>query len=172
MNEVAPASHEPRLLRLLAMSRYLIGVAIVGTFAGATALLAYGLMEARALIDSVIAVWLRVEASTGRVPPVLAAIGAVDAFLVAVVLYFIAVGLYQISFHPLPLPEWLVVNDLDDLEDKLLRVVVAALGVAFLGHATTWNGQRDLLGYGVATALVIGALAFHLRPREGITSRS
>jgi hypothetical protein len=96
-------------------------------------------------------------------PPLLAAIAAVDAFLVAVVLYFIAVGLYQLSFHPLPLPEWLVVHDLDELEDKLARVVVVVLGVAFLGQAVTWDGQRELLGFGVATAPVIAALAFHLR---------
>jgi uncharacterized membrane protein YqhA len=63
----------------------------------------------------------------------------------------------------LPLPEWLVVSDLDELEDKLARVVVVVLGVAFLGQAVTWDGQRDLLGFGVATALVVAALAFHLR---------
>jgi hypothetical protein len=37
------------------------------------------------------------------------------------------------------------------------------LGIAFLGQAVTWDGQRDLLGFGTATALVIAALAFHLR---------
>jgi hypothetical protein len=41
--------HERRLLRLLATSRYLIGIAIVGTFVGATALLVYGVVETHAL---------------------------------------------------------------------------------------------------------------------------
>lgn len=74
-----------------------------------------------------------------------------------------AAGLYQLSFHPLPLPEWLVVRDLDDLEDKLLNVVVVVLGITFLGQVVAWDGLRDLLGLGVATALVIAALALHLR---------
>ena len=145
------------------MSRYLIGIAVVGTFVGATALLVYGVMEAQALVRTVLGVWVPAAANTSDPPALLAAIGLVDAFLVAVVLYFIAVGLYQLSFHPLPLPDWLVVHDLDELEDKLAQVVVVVLGIAFLGQVVTWDGERDLLGFGVATALVIGALSFHLR---------
>jgi uncharacterized membrane protein YqhA len=110
--------------------------------------------------------------TSGGALPLLAAIAAVDAFLVAVVLYFIAVGLFQLSFHALLLPEWLVVHDLDELEDKLAQVVVVVLGVAFLGQAVTWDGQRDLLGFGVATALVIAALSFHLRRTPAALGRS
>jgi uncharacterized membrane protein YqhA len=155
------------------MSRYLIGIAVVGTFVGATALLLYGVVEAHALVRTVLGVWLPAAANSSDPPALLAAIGAVDAFLVAVVLYFIAVGLYQLSFHPLPLPEWLLVHDLDELEDKLAHVVVVVLGIAFLGQVVTWDGERDLLGFGVAIALVIGALSFHLRraPAEVSASR-
>ena len=147
------------------MSRYSIGIAVVGTFIGATALMVYGVFETLALVRAVLASWLPAAVNSADPPPLLAAIAAVDAFLVAVVLYFIAVGLYQLSFHPLPLPEWLVVHDLDELEDKLVQVVVVVLGIAFLGQAVTWDGQRELLGFGVSTALVIAALAFHLRRR-------
>lgn len=164
--------HEWRLLRLLAMSRYSIGIAVVGTFVGATALLVYGVVETHALVRTVLAIWLPAAANSTESPPLLAAITAVDGFLVAVVLYFIAAGLYQLSFHPLPLPEWLKVHDLAELEDKLAQVVVVVLGIAFLGQAVTWDGQRDLLGFGVATALVIGALSFHLRRAPAAISAS
>jgi uncharacterized membrane protein YqhA len=130
---------------------------------GATALMIYGMVETGALVRSVLAAWWPTLVDSSDAPPLLAAIAAVDAFLAAVVLYFIAVGLYQLSFHPLPLPEWLVVGDVDELEDRLAQVVVVVLAIAFLGQAVTWDGQRDLLGFGVATALVIGALAFHVR---------
>jgi uncharacterized membrane protein YqhA len=153
--------HERPLLKLLAMSRYSIGFAVIGTFIGATALMAYGVLETLTLVDAVLGSWS--GENSGEAPPLVAGIAAVDTFLIAVVLYFVAVGLYQLSFHPLPLPRWLVVNDLDDLEDKLTQVVVVVLGIAFLGQAVTWDGQRDLLGFGVATALVIAALALHLR---------
>ena len=143
------------------MSRYSIGFAVIGTFIGATALMAYGVHETIELVDAVVAEWSGAEHGSG-VPPLLAAIAAVDTFLIGVVLYFVAVGLYQLSFHPLPLPRWLVVDDLGDLEDKLAKVVVLVLGIAFLGQAVTWDGQLDLLGFGVATALVIAALGLHL----------
>ncbi|MGE0159778.1 MAG: YqhA family protein [Gemmatimonadales bacterium] len=145
------------------MSRFSIGLAVIGTFVGATALMAYGVLETIALVDAVIAEWLGGGEHATEVPPLLAGIGAVDTFLIGMVLYFIAVGLYQLSFHPLPLPQWLIVDDLGDLEDKLVKVVVLVLGIAFLGQVVTWDGQRDLLGFGVATALVIAALGFHLR---------
>ena len=160
---IAEPYHERGLLRLLATSRYWIGLAVVGSFLGATALLAYGVLETVALVDSVLGLWLTGLEHSTESPPPLAAIAAVDSFLIAVVLYFISVGLYQLSFHPLPLPAWLIVRDLADLEDKLAKVVVLVLGIAFLGQVATWDGQRDLLGYGVATAVVIAALSFHLR---------
>jgi uncharacterized membrane protein YqhA len=157
------SAHDRRLLRLLARSRYSIGIALTGTFIAATALLIYGVIETVALIGAVLEHLTPAATGSAGDPPLLAAIRAVDAYLVAVVLYFIAAGLYQLSFHPLPLPAWLVVRDLDDLEHKLLNVVVVVLTIAFLGQVVTWDGRRDLLGIGVATALVIAALALHLR---------
>jgi uncharacterized membrane protein YqhA len=159
---VTEPHHERRLLRLLAMSRYSIGIAVVGTFVGATVLMAYGVLETVALAGTVLDAWSGGSEPTTGAPPLLAAIAAVDSFLIAVALYFVSVGLYQLSFHPLPLPAWLIVDDLDDLEDTLAKVVVIVLGIAFLGQVVTWDGQRDLLGFGAATALVIAALAFHL----------
>ena len=121
-------------------------------------------LETYALVRTVLGgAWLPDTVHSSNPPALLAAMAAVDSFLVAVVLYFIAVGLYQLSFHPLPLPEWLVVHDLDELEDKLAQVVVVVLGIAFLERVVTWDGERDLLGFGVATALVIAALSYHLR---------
>jgi uncharacterized membrane protein YqhA len=114
-----------------------IGFAVIGTFIGATALMAYGVHETVELVEAVVA-----ESSGGvddvtGAPPLLAGIAAVDTFLIGVVLYFIAVALYQLSFHPLPLPRWLIVDDLGDLEDKLAKVVVLVLGMAFLRQAVT-----------------------------------
>jgi Uncharacterized protein family, UPF0114 len=93
----AETYHEQRLLRLLAMSRYSIGIAVVGTFVGASALLVHGVQETLALVGTVLAVWLPAAVNSAHPPPLLAAIAAVDAFLVAVVLYFIAAGLYQLD---------------------------------------------------------------------------
>ena len=43
-----------------------------------------------------------------------------------------------------------------------MSVVIAILAVLFLGEAVKWDGKRDILGLGVAIALVVGALSFFL----------
>jgi uncharacterized membrane protein YqhA len=150
---------DTRLLRILGMSRYAVGIAVVGTFVAATALLVYGAVEVLQLVGTMFGAG-NMHVERGTSPPLLLAISAVKAFLVAIVLYVIAVGFYQLFFHRLPLPAWLVVEDLAELELKLVEVVISTLGVVFLGQVVTWDGQRDLQGFGIATALVIGALAY------------
>jgi uncharacterized membrane protein YqhA len=152
------------LLRLLAISRYAIVVPVVGTMIAAMALLVYGALQALRVVAAAIP-----GAPTSdqplEAPVMLLAIATVDAFLVAVVLMVIAVGLYQLFVKRLPLPRWLIVEDLDALDRKLISVVITVLAVVFLGHVVTWDGQRDLQGIGLATGVVIAALAYHVRER-------
>ena len=46
-------------------------------------------------------------------------------------------------------------------------VVIVVLGVMFLGFVVAWDGTRDLLGIGVAIALVIAALTYFLSTVKG-----
>ena len=48
------------------------------------------------------------------------------------------------------------------LKDKLVGVVIVVLSVVFLGQVLTWDGSRDLLGYGVAIGAVIATLTYFL----------
>ena len=41
-------------------------------------------------------------------------------------------------------------------------MVTEVLAVLFLGQVVAWDGSRDLLGFGVATALMIAALTYFL----------
>jgi uncharacterized membrane protein YqhA len=49
------------------------------------------------------------------------------------------------------------------LERKLIGLVVTVLSVVFLGQIVTWDGQRDLLGFGVGIGAVIAGLTLFLR---------
>ena len=62
----------------------------------------------------------------------------------------------------MPLPRWLLVHGVGDLERKLIGPVVTVLSVVFLGQIVTWDGERDLLGFGVAIGAVIAGLTFLL----------
>ncbi|HSN46841.1 MAG TPA: YqhA family protein, partial [Casimicrobiaceae bacterium] len=87
----------------------------------------------------------------------------VDLFLLGTVFLIIALGLYELFISDkLDLPHWLVIRTLDDLKHKLIGVVVVVTAVLFLGQVVTWDGERDILGFGVAIAVVIAALTWFL----------
>lgn len=90
----------------------------------------------------------------------------IDVFLVATVFYIIALGFYELFISKAPLPGWLKICDLDDLKSKLLGLVIIALAVLVLGEALTWNGQGDILSYGIAISSGIAAISFYMWVRH------
>jgi uncharacterized membrane protein YqhA len=90
-------------------------------------------------------------------------IEAVDAFLIAIALYIISLGLYVLFVDDtVCLPKWLKIHDLDDLKNNLVSVVIVVLAVLFLREAITRESGYDLLAFGATLTLVILALTFFL----------
>jgi uncharacterized membrane protein YqhA len=161
-----PASGSP-FMRLLASSRYLIFVAVVCTLIGATTLLGYGAVETFSLLRQLFDP--AVEGTKAKAL-ILAFIELTDLFLLATVLYVIAIGLFELFVDDrLQLPHWLEIHDLNDLKEKLIGVLIVVMAVLFLGQVVTWDGERNLLPYGGAIALVIAALTWFLsqKPKKG-----
>lgn len=88
----------------------------------------------------------------------------IDIFLVATVFYVISLGLYELFIAKAPLPGWVEIRDLDDLETKLLGVVVIALAVLVLGQAVTWrsDASTSILDFGLAVGASILAISAYL----------
>lgn len=150
--------------RFISASRFLIVIPALGSFVAATALLVYGAVEIAQLIGETLVADV---SSKGAKTLALAFIEIVDLFLLGIVLYIIALGLYELFVDDqLPLPDWLSIHNLDDLKNKLTGVVILVMGVLFLGQVVTWDGERDLLRYGGAIALVITALTYFLSQRS------
>src|SRR5919206_1059414 len=96
-----------RLARLLGLSRLLVGVAVVCIFVAATALSVYGVRETIGAALGVLAPGAEGN-STGQLRLVF--IEIVDLFLIATVMYVIAIGLYQLFIDAtIPLPAWLTI---------------------------------------------------------------
>ena len=88
-------------------------------------------------------------------------IEVVDLFLVATIMYVISIGLYQLfANRRLPVAAWLKVRSASDLEQKLIGVLITVLGVESLGKVATWNGETNLLPFGLTTSLLIAALGY------------
>ncbi|WP_129628548.1 YqhA family protein [Candidatus Oscillochloris fontis] len=146
--------------RFLAATRYIALIPSICIFIAGTALMVYGAIESFQIIMHA---FEEEVSSKGAKTLLLSAIELVDLFLLATVLYVIAIGLYELFIDDdLPLPPWLIIHDLDDLKEKLIGVVIVVLGVLFLGQVIAWDGTRDLLNHGGAAALVIAALSYFL----------
>jgi uncharacterized membrane protein YqhA len=156
--EPGPARPVSGFMRLLASTRYLIIIAVICTLIGATTLLVYGAVETFAVIRGVLDPAIDSPKAKGMI---LAFIELTDLFLLATVLYVIAIGLFELFVDDrLDLPNWLEIHDLNDLKEKLIGVLVVVMAVLFLGQVVTWDGERNLLQYGAGIALVIAALTW------------
>jgi uncharacterized membrane protein YqhA len=146
---------------VLVSGRYVVIIAIVGTFISSVALMIYqGLILARALTRVILDG--AISAAAGKALAV-GLIQAIDVFLIAIVAYITSVGLYALFVDDsLPLPRWLQIHDLEELKRHLVSVIIAVLAVLFLAEAVTRAQELDLLSLGLTLAVMIAALTFFI----------
>lgn len=149
------------LHRILARSRYLMLIAVLGSFASSVTLLIYGALETIATIAYVITAGSVSSENSKKL--VLSCIEVVDLFLLATVFYITALGLYELFIDErIKVPHWLEIHTIDDLKSKLTSVIVVVLSVLFLSEVVRWNGGTNILPFGASIALVIAALTYFL----------
>jgi uncharacterized membrane protein YqhA len=152
-----PALEEESFVaHILAGSRFIVGIAILGAFVSSTALFLYGILAMiRSVWDAFTGGEFGVEGADALAVEV---IQLIDIFLLGTVLYLVALGLYLLFINPnLPVPPWLRVGDLDALKSMIIRVVVVLIGVTFLGAMVHRGDAANILELGVAVALVVAA---------------
>jgi uncharacterized membrane protein YqhA len=152
------------LRNLFATSRYVITLAVVGSFLGSVILLAIATLTLARITWDEITNFDPAKLSGNHIDRLAVdLIEITDIILLGTVLYIVSLGLYQLFIdHTLALPPWLKVNDLTDLKRDLIGVVVVLLGVSFLGEVVNWEGSSEVLPLGAAIAFVIVALGFIL----------
>ncbi|HET9224377.1 MAG TPA: YqhA family protein [Roseiflexaceae bacterium] len=159
---ILPDAHPSRnyalLLRGLAGTRIVFTLAILSTFVAAVTLLVLGAIETFQTVSALVGV------GDHAITPAevrQSFIEVVDLFLVATIMYVISIGLYQLfADSRLPVAPWLKVRSASDLEQKLIGVLITVLGVESLAKVIGWDGQTNLLQYGLTTGLLIAALAY------------
>jgi uncharacterized membrane protein YqhA len=82
----------------------------------------------------------------------------VSVLLKAVIFYIIGVGFYSLFVAPISLPVALGIESLNDLETKVVSVVIVIMAVTFLEHFILWERPGELLQHGVTLAAVVLAL--------------
>lgn len=102
-------------------------------------------------------------------------VGSVDDYLLATVLLIFSLGLYELFISPIDVAQEdtrhsskiLVIRNLDDLKDRLAKVVLLILIVTFFKSVlhTTFTKPLDILFLGIGIVLV--SLAVYLTKRTG-----
>ena len=148
----------PQLIRrMVAWSRFLILVAVLGLFVAFVALIvSFAVTLVQRILDAF-------GGDLSQKELVSFMVQEADVALLATVVYVIALGLYSLFVDDdIPMPAWLQIHTLSDLKSLLASVVVVVLAVLFLGLALTWDGTSDLLTLGISIAAVIASLSFFL----------
>ena len=165
--------------RLLGTSRYLILLAVVGSFLASATLMVYGAVRSLAIIVDLIASIGQGAVRGDAYGKTLIAetIALIDMFLLGTVLFIVAAGLYQLFVDVrVPLPSWLRITSLDDLKSLVTGVIIVALLVAFLGSAVSWvkGDGTEIIGLGLAVAAVVIAANISMRTfaRHGSGAKS
>lgn len=161
MPETQSPSKPDRGRRSVSLTRFIVLVPALGMLLGAVTLTIVGAIEVYQTILSAF------DGHSEAKDFVIAFVEIADVFLLAVVLFIIAIGLYELFIDEIPgLPEWLVFDSLDDLKSQLIGVVVVVLGVFFLGRALHGDNALNLLYLGGGIAAVTAALSLFLRAKH------
>jgi uncharacterized membrane protein YqhA len=83
--------------------------------------------------------------------------------LKGVIFYIIGVGLYNLVVTPIQLCTQFGVSSLNDLEEKVVSVVIVIFAVQFLKQLTLWEEPLKIMYFGLATTAVTLALVAFLR---------
>ncbi|GAN35239.1 MAG: YqhA family protein [Candidatus Brocadia sp. AMX2] len=88
-------------------------------------------------------------------------ISAIDLFMVAVVMFVMGIGLFELFVdkdQSISYPHWLKIHDLTDLKEKLIAAVVVVIVITFLKHIVIWEKPLETLYFGGSIAIVIMAI--------------
>lgn len=96
----------------------------------------------------------------------------VSVLLKGVVFYLIGVGFYSLFIAPLNVAAALGITSFNDLEIKIVSVIIVIMGVTFLEHFIRWDQAVETFLYAVSLGVVVMALVYfqkqnHLEAVEG-----
>lgn len=156
-----PSGQIDRFSQLIGHTRYVVLLAVVAVLLVALSLFVFGAVEALAGMWRAWKDLLSGELGAARLTVEFLEI--VSVMLKAVVFYIIGVGLYSLFVAPLNITVSLGVQTLNDLESKVVSVIVVILGVTFLEHFIRWSDPLATLQFGAAMALVVVPLVLFQR---------
>ena len=161
-----------KIVRFIAGMRFSVLIPVIGLAIAACALFIKGGVD---IVHFVGKLFIGVAESYPETYPeaniIVEIVETVHLFLVGTVLFLTSFGLYQLFIQPLPLPGWLKINDIEELELNLVGLTIVVLGVNFLSIIFEPH-EVNLAVYGIGYALPIAALAYFMKVRSQIHKKN
>ena len=144
------------LSKAIGRSRYIVLLAVLAVLLVSISLFLQGTVLA---VESVYTSWKDlIGGHSQHSHLILAFLEIVSIMLEAVVFYLVGVGLYSLFISPMNVTAALGVETLSDLEERVISVIIAILAINFLEHFIQWDKPLATLEFGLAMAVVVGAL--------------
>lgn len=144
------------LAREIGRTRFVVLVAVAAVLLIAISLFMFGAAMA------VVTVWhagqTLASGDLGSTPLTVEFLEIVSVMLKAVVFYVVGVGLYSLFIAPLNVTAALGVETLNDLETKVISIVIVIMAVTFLEHFILWQEAEQTMRFGITLAVVVAAL--------------
>jgi uncharacterized membrane protein YqhA len=157
MNAQRPDTKRPApFAQAIGRTRFVVLLAVAAVLLAAMALFVVGAVQAVAAVGTAAQAALRGDIGSTKLTVQLLEI--VSAMLKAVVFYIVGVGLYSLFIAPLNLTAALGLETLNDLESKVVSVLILIMAITFLEHFIAWQQPAELLQFAVALALVVATL--------------
>jgi len=154
---------------LLWNTRFFVLLAVVFSMLGGIALFIVASVDIYGVVGNVITTYLN-HLHPEKFHEVLVGglIGAIDLYLMAVVMFIFGFGLYELFISEIDVAKKegaskiLEIHSLDELKDKLGKVIVMVLVVNFFQRVlfTTYSGALDLVYFAVSILALAIALYF------------
>jgi uncharacterized membrane protein YqhA len=155
-----------KIVKFIAGIRFFMLIPIIGLAVAAFVLFIEGGME---LVHLLVKIFAEAAKTGTKSATIVGIVEVVHLFLVGTVLFLTSLGLYQLFIHVLPLPGWLKMNNIEELELNLVGIVVVVLAVDYL--SVIFEEQEiNMAVYGVGYALPIVALAYFMKIRSEMRS--
>lgn len=156
-----------KVVRFIAGMRYFVLIPVIGLTITACALFIKGGVDLVRFMGELVTGMVEAGPEANIIVEI---VETVHLFLVGTVLFLTSIGRYQLFIQPLPLPGWLKINDIEELELNLVGLTIVVLGVNFLSIIFKPQ-ETNLAFYGIGYALPIAALAYFMKVRSHMTNR-
>jgi len=150
-------------------TRFFVLLAVIFSMLGGIALFVVASVDVWGVVSSVVETyWNHLHPEKFHEEIVGGLIGAVDLYLMAVVMFIFGFGLYELFISEIDVAKKqgaskiLEIHSLDELKDKLGKVIVMVLVVNFFQRVlfTTYNGALDLVYFAISILALAIALYF------------